>query len=640
MTKTKAKASGRPRPGASRGKTLAKPKTADPLDLRLATAQRGVLAAAVVLAGVAVWRPALEPFMLPKLTAILLGVVAVLVLAGIRAVRQGQISLPSGTPVILALALAAALTLATLTADHQAQSLVGRHGRYSGLLSYLAYLAVFLITLRLYALREARGLIRALAVAGGIVATYGLLQVAGLDPYQWVFRSEGLSLNFSTMGNTNFAAGYVAMIAPVLAAVVVLPGWSRIWRLVGAGLLAVTLVYAVATQSIQGPLAAAAGLVVVGAAWLLARRREGSPLVPGGVSLRRALPIVAVLGIGALALLAVRVLPEIQASLGERRYFWRAAFGILADRPLLGAGFDSFRDYFTPYRAPEHAVAIGFDAADSPHSLPLGMLSSGGLPLGLTYLAFVGYTGWTLVRGMLSAPADRLPTLAAFGGMWAAYQAQSLVSVDIPALSLLHFLSAGMIFAVVCPSTSWALRLPVRPAARGAVLPSRPGSARVLAAAGLVLVLVLGLAAGWWSTRPLRADLAAAAARQAVDAAGKVEKLDRAVRLAPWEAEYRLLQGRALIEAGDTTRAYESALAAAELRPGSSKLALGVADFAQKRGDPETAAVWIDEALRRDPVNPFLLEDVAALVLAKGETERADELTQRAASLRADHADF
>ncbi len=283
---------------------------------------------------------------------------------------------------------------------------------------------------------------------------------------------------------------------------------------------------------------------------------------------------------------------------------------------------------------------IGFDGADSPHSVPLSMFVAGGLPLGLTYLAFVGYTGWALIRGLLAATPDRLLTLAGFGGMWVAYQVQSLVSVDVPAISLLHFLAAALILAAARPPGSRSFSLPLTPAARGAFLPRARGNARGLVAAGLAVTLLLGLSSAWLAIRPLRADLAAGGAGQAADAPARLEALDTAVRLAPWEAEYRLMQGRALLEVGEQGRAYDAAVAAAEFRQGSSKLALGVADFAEKRGDAPTAAFWIDEALRRDPNNPLLLEEVAALVLAKGETERADELTQRAASLRVDHADF
>lgn len=637
MARTKSATKARPAPGP--GKKAPPPrKVVDSLDLRLAAAQRGVLSAVVVLAAVAVWRPMPDPFILPKLTVVVLGAVALLAVAGIRAVRLGRAVLPVGAPVWIAAAFAAALVLATVTADNPVSSLVGQHGRYGGLLSYLAYLAVFFLTLRLHATDEPRGLMRAFCLALGAVSAYGLLQVAGLDPYTW--SSASLAQDFSTMGNVNFAAGYVATVIPVVAALVVFPGWSPAWRLTGLVLVGASLLYLPGTGSSQGPIAAAAGLVVVGAAWLLARRRtRGSPLAIRGAA-RWVVALGGLLSIAAVAVLAVRVGPDVANGLGERRYFWQAALAIFADHPALGTGLDSFRDHFTRYRAPEHGVFIGFDGADSTHALPLGMLAAGGLPLALTYLAFVGYTGVMLVRALLAAAPQRLLPLAGFGGMWTAYQVQSLVSVDVPPLTLLHFVSAALVIAIARQATVTSVPLPFGPAARGALLPRSKGRARRLATVGLAAVLLLSASAAWLGSRPLRADLAAAGARDASDAAGRVIAFDKAVQLAPWEAEYRILQANARSRAGDQPGAYAAVVRAAELRSGSSRLALSVVDFAKRREDQAAAAFWIEQALRRDPNNPFLLEEVAVHVRERGDAQEADALVARAAALRTDHADY
>jgi O-antigen ligase len=609
----------------------------DALDVRLAAAQRFVLGATVVLAGVAIWRPMPDPFMLPKITAILLGSVVLLTIAAARAVRLGRVALPWGAPVWLALALAAGLVLATVTSDNVLLSLVGQHRRYSGLASYLSYLVVFLVAVRLYAGREPRGLMKAVLLSLGVVSVYGLLQVAGLDPYTWA--SKGLPQRFSTMGNINFAAGYTAMAVPVAAAVALLPGWSQGWRLTGGALLLAGIAYIALNGSSQGPVAAAAGLGLVAAAWLLSRT-QGRPAPPTG---RRRIVWAAcgVLALAAVAAVVVRFGPAALDGFSERQYFWRAALGIFADNPVLGTGMESFRDNFTRYRAPEHAVFKGFDGADSPHDLPLSMLVSGGLPLMLLYLAFVGYVGWVLVRGLLVAPPGRLVGLAAFGGMWLAYQVQSLVSVDVPGVTFLHFLSAALILAAARPPSTVSFRLfSLAPAARGAFLPRGTKTARRAAITALAAVVLLGTASAWVVTRPMRADLAAGQGVRAADAQAKVTAFDRAVALAPWEGEYRIGQGKARLDAGQQDEAYESVLAAAELRRGSSRLALGAADFARRAGDAPTASFWVEQALERDPSNPLLLEEVAALVAADGDTARAERLRQQAEGLRTDHGDY
>ncbi len=636
----KTKTARRQGPASNRGRPPARArKPVDALDLQLAAVQRGALAVVVVLAAVAFWRPMPDPFMLPKITAILIGSVVLLAIAAARAVRLGRVTLPWGAPVWLALALGAALVLATVTSDNVLLSLVGQQRRYSGLASYLSYLVVFLVAVRLYAGREPRGLMKAVLLSLGVVSAYGLLQVAGLDPYTWA--SGGLPQRFSTMGNINFAAGYTAMAVPVAAAVALLPGWPQGWRLTGVALLLAGIAYMALNGSSQGPVAAAAGLGLVVAAWLLSRRRTQGRTAPPTGSRRIVWAACGVLALAAFAAVVVRFGPAALGGFSERQYFWGAAVGIFADNPVLGTGLESFRDNFTRYRAPEHAVFLGFDGADSPHNLPLSMLVSGGLPLALLYLAFVGYVGWVLVRGLLVSPPGRLVGLAAFGGMWLAYQVQSLVSVDVPGITFLHFLSAALILAAARPPSTVSFRLfSLAPAARGAFLPRGPKTVRRAAITGLAAVVLLGTASAWIVTRPMRADLAAGQGVRAADPQAKVAAFDRAVALAPWEGEYRIGQGQARLDAGQQDKAYDSVLAAAELRRGSARLALGAADFARRAGDATTASFWVEQALERDPSNPLLLEEVAALVAADGDTSRAEKLRHQAEALRTDHGDY
>ncbi len=130
----KTKTARRQGPASNRGRPPARArKPVDALDLQLAAVQRGTLAVVVVLAAVAFWRPMPDPFMLPKITAILIGSVVLLAIAAARAVRLGRVTLPWGPPVWLALALGAALVLATVTSDNVLLSLVGQQRRYSGL---------------------------------------------------------------------------------------------------------------------------------------------------------------------------------------------------------------------------------------------------------------------------------------------------------------------------------------------------------------------------------------------------------------------------------------------------------------------------------------------------------------------------
>lgn len=619
-----------PRASAPRTTSRKTSSPADTADDRLAGLQRAILAGTVVLAAIAVWRPLVDPFMLPKLTVVVLGAVSLVAVAGLRAVRHGRVTIPVGASVWIVAGFGAALLLAAAASDNRLIAVVGDHGRYGGLLSYLAYLLVFLVVVRLFSASSPAGLMRALVVALALVSAYGLAQAAGMDPYTW---SSGRDKPvFSTLGNTNFAGAYTAMVLPVAAAAAVFRGWSTAWRLASGVILLLGVCYVPVTGATQGLLAAAAGLALVAVAAVLRRSRSG-PGRSTAVVPRWQLAVGGGLGLVLVVLAGIRLAPEIEQSLGERLQFWQAALGMFVDHPVLGTGLDSFRDYFLQYRPGEHAALRAFQGADSAHNVPLGMLANGGVLLAVAYLALVAYTGWTLVRGLRTLPAHRLPVLAAFGGTWVAYQVQSLVSIDVPAVTFLHFVSSALIIATVAPPPVAVLRLPLSPAVRGGMLPRR-SSARGPSAAALVLVLVGALVMSWIGTRPLRADAAAGSAR-GLQGERALPTLDRAVALAPWEAEYRLLQGQARLDAGDVQGAYEAAATASEQRRGSSQLALGTAELAVRVDDLEAARRWLEVALVRDPRNPKAFERGAEVARTLGEDEQAARLEDRAEELRA-----
>ena len=166
-------------------------------------------------------------------------------------------------------------------------SLLGWWGRGDGWLAWLGAVVLLLGATTLNT-REVARTVAWLLGGASIVALIGLLQVAGVN------IPEGAGGQVSgTMGNTNFAAGYFAIIA-VLAlgrALTQAVLWQRIW----GGVLFVILAFlAWETQSSQGPAALAAGVVALGVAYsLLYRGRfriaglaaSGVVIVLGGVLL-------------------------------------------------------------------------------------------------------------------------------------------------------------------------------------------------------------------------------------------------------------------------------------------------------------------------------------------------------------------
>src|SRR5207245_2667335 len=116
---------------------------------------------------------------------------------------------------------------------------------------------------------------------------------------------------------------------------------------------------------------------------------------------------------------------NLEEGLRERTYFWQVSRHLIAQSPIWGRGLGSYPELFLRDRGAGHVALAGSNATtDDPHSVPLNMFGSGGLLLGLTYLAFVGFVGWSLVVGLRRRQGSARLLLAAFGGAWVAYQVQ------------------------------------------------------------------------------------------------------------------------------------------------------------------------------------------------------------------------
>src|SRR5262245_43313250 len=128
-----------------------------------------------------------EQFALPKL----LGLVLYVVFAAVRwilALWKGNLQpLPRGLAWILGLTAAWAI-VTTLTAQHVSTAVFGMRGRYNGLATMLAGLAVFVFLATRRTDSRERDVERALGSIGVVLtlaSAYALVQAAGLDPIPW-----------------------------------------------------------------------------------------------------------------------------------------------------------------------------------------------------------------------------------------------------------------------------------------------------------------------------------------------------------------------------------------------------------------------------------------------------------------------
>jgi putative inorganic carbon (hco3(-)) transporter len=607
--------------------------------------QRAVLGAMLAAAAAGFWRGTFDVFNTFKATLVAVGVLALVTIGAVRIARTRRLQIPLTAAVPAVGAFAAALVVATAGSDTTMLSVVGRAGRHTGLVMYLAYAAILVTAVRLYRDRTPVDLVAWLLAAAVPVTLYGLLQAAGADPFPWQ-TVEGGPPVFSTFGNTNFFSGWLGMVVPLAVLVVLRSQLRPAWR-AGAGVLAVAaFAAAVLSDSLQGPVVA-----VLGTGFVLAvlpstthgRMHElRRPLLGGGAAVALAFVTVVIAGPGPLG----GVREAAAASLGTRTGKWQAALAMFRDHPLVGVGLDDFADFFHQYRPVAVAAQDGLRrTTDTPHNVPLDMVANGGLLLGATYLAVVVITGWSLVVGLRRLQGQERLLLAGLGGAWLAYQVQSLVSIDVPPLATLHWALAGTIIG-----------FGLRPQVREVLLPGAPQSAagrparRRRAAAGVPLVpltLPVAIAVGVVGVLgvavlavPLRADLAGAKAVHRInlgDVEGGLAAYQRAGDIAFWESRYPLQQGGVLLELGRSEEALAAFREAQAREPRSLNAALNVAQTSEVLGDEGARAAY-EHLLELDPRTPDVLAEVGRYRLASGDAAGATDLLERAVTLRGDNA--
>lgn len=552
------------------GRSAALKRRPDPV-----TAVRVLLLATAVLTPVVFDLGTIKPFDIVKVTT--LSVLGLLALgAWLACVALGRARARRFTMGWLAGAYLATAAVGTILSPTRWTSLFGWYGRYGGLVTIVLYVLIFYVVSCVYFERPDRTheVIYAMAAGAIVLTTYIWIQRLGIDPIGWA-KPGGFEVGqpyFGTMGNANFAGGYLGITSPWLYSAyrTAMDGWKR-HALVGWGLIELGALWFTGARNGIVALTAALGML------LFVHRRQ----VPLALKL-----VAATLAVSALTLAVVVVWhPGSDAppaalqrvdflrseTLRVRWYWWVAGMHMFADRPLIGWGPEGFVTQHHRYLPAAAGAIPEGETADKPHNVFVEHAAHTGI-LGLgAYLALIFLA---FRRGFARAPEGRQrsehPLRTTLVSMLAAYLGQAFFSIDATAIGLVGWMVLGCIAALDAPTRT--KKAPARTS-------SKPVARRVMAVAAVLAALVLAIG----STRGLRGDHAAKDAMELTEAnlpfGDAMMQHERAESLHPYEPQYRSMAGFALekegLEATDLTdkRAYLSDAVArfrkmSELQPG------------------------------------------------------------------------
>lgn len=397
----------------------------------LGAVERAVLG--LVLAGIPLFflgRLTNDPFNLPKLALLVTGLgvcTALLIFCPRPPRRVALLAVPAA-------ALVVPLGISWLWSPYRAWALFGQYGRFNGLIPYFLFAVLGILVVHAFWGRS-EVLARILAVTGGVVGTYALIQSLGLDVIWSPGTDAGSEYAPSTIGHYNFVGGFLAISLPAALWLWSRPSrrerWLGIWATVG---ICIGLLMA---NSQGGWAAALAGSsVMVGA--LLEGRVATARKIGLGVAAAVAVGLV-------VTVVASAAFPQALAggSVGARRDLWHSALEMGADSPFIGRGPAAYAIEGTRHRSLDSVLAEPGAKADEPHSVPLSFWANAGL---LGALGFLILTAWILRTGLPIAPGDHRSMV--FFAALIAYLVQSLSSIDmLPLRAGLWLAIAGLVIS-------------------------------------------------------------------------------------------------------------------------------------------------------------------------------------------------
>jgi len=500
--------------------------------------------------------------------------------------------------------------------------------------------AAFYFGLSIFLDREQREALLWMPVAAGALASlYAIFQHFGLDWIAWDHAEMVRERSIGTMANPDFLAGYLACVIPLALALAIgsrhplaRVGWS------GAGLLMIGA--CLWTYSRGGWLALGVAALLFlflpgREVWRQWGRRLAGLIVVAGLAAALAAVFLFFSSSGRVLVPKGDWFKQFyhlgHDSIATRVYLWDAAWRIMLAHPLTGTGPHTFNYAYTPYRDREPGfLRVRFNVPEHVHNLWLEMGAGGGI-IALLLAVWLVVSAFVALLGNLSKlpAADRLRRSALVAALAAFAVHVGLLFETVPTVVLLwYILALAAAGEGEEPETITRITLPA-------------GLAWVVILLGLLPIGLL--AAG--QVRALGAEMATKRSeeyRLRNNWQAAYQEAGRAISLSGGAAQSWSNRGHMLVEVSRRLSPAKSPRRLAVLRDAAGDFRRAVLarpanayDWASLGGALALQAMvsgqgWeqaeqaLNEALIRDPFNPYFRNDMGNLQRDRGRLESAE----------------
>lgn len=377
-----------------------------------------------------------DPINVPKLAVIAVG--GFVALGALLSNRHSFLDSKYRLIQIFGLAFTLDLILVFLVSGtNPAQEFFGTFGRATGLLAYLSLCFLLLSAVIAASTRVLTRFVWVLLIAGGLSIVYGVIQVVGGDPINWVNQYSPV---IGFLGNPNFQSSFVGLSGVLVVSMLMTKGLKQAARL-GYLIYVVLALYIIKeTNSQQGFLVFAGGAAIIGLIWI-SKSELKFLTIPSLITGAGGFILVTLgtLNSGPLAGLLYK------DSVTYRGDYWRAGWKMTLEHPFFGVGLDSFGDWYRRARTIEATLRRGPEiTSNAAHNVLIDFSANGGFPLVIIYLFMMALVISAAIR-LIKRSNGFDPIVAGLVAVWIAYHAQSIISLNQLGLAVWGWIISGLI---------------------------------------------------------------------------------------------------------------------------------------------------------------------------------------------------
>jgi O-antigen ligase len=376
------------------------------------------------------------------------------------------------------------LVVFAVSGGEKLQQLFGTNGRNTGLITYLAFSILFVISMVASNPDFLKKFLFAALTVGMASLGYGVVQALGGDPFDWV---NPYSPVFGFLGNPNFQSSLLGILGAVVFTQL-LSGSVKI-QVKAAYLvyLAVTVYVIKETDSQQGYLVLLIGSALSIGVFVNQKSKALGYSYLGLAAVGFVAVLVGTLNKGPLASLLYK------DSVTYRGDYWRAGWKMTVENPIFGVGLDSYGDWYRRSRTIEATLRRGPDVtSNAAHNVFLDISAYGGFPLLLVYGILMVLVVISAVKVIKRSQGFNAGFVGLVAG-WVAFQAQSIISINQIGLALWGWVLSGLIIGYEINTRNSAVVVEKK-SGKTSTKPAKASAATTLAMfVGLIVGVLVGM---------------------------------------------------------------------------------------------------------------------------------------------------